>query len=174
MGLTSKPTLEATQKVFDKFFDLNSLLDRDVYLLDIKFNMPRFQKYIHEEHSHQMPLLADKIQEFGSLRGDLFFRSEVPAHTEEYSSVSEMFKAYVFELSNLEDMCAEAINLAIENKDLMYEDFLRSFEVEQIAKFMKQVTVFYQAIKDYENANQIFKFNKDFEAWIIEGFKGGD
>lgn len=174
MGLTSKPTLEAVQKVFDKFFDLNSILDRDVYLLDIKFNMPKFQKYIHEEHSHKMPLLADMIQEFGSLRGDLFYRSEVPAHFEEYVKVSDMFKKYVFELSNLEDMCAEAINIAIENKDFMYEDFMRSFEVEQLAKFTKQVAVFYQAIKDYESANQIFRFNKDYESWIIDEFKGGD
>ena len=121
-----------------------------------------------------MPLLADMIQEFGSLRGDLFYRSEVPAHFEEYVKVSDMFKKYVFELSSLEDMCAEAINIAIENKDFMYEDFMRSFEVEQLAKFTKQVAVFYQAIKDYESANQIFRFNKDYESWIIDEFKGGD
>jgi len=174
MGLTSKQTLEAVQKVFDKFFDLNALLDRDVYLLDIKWNMPNFQRYIHEEHSHIMPLLADKIQEFGSLRGDLFYRSEVPAHQEEYERVSEMFKAYAFELSGLEEMCGDAIKVAIENNDLMYEDFLRSFEVEEIAKFTKQVAVFYEAIKSYEEANQIFKFNKDYDAWIIDEFKGGD
>lgn len=173
-GLTSKETLSAVQKVFDKFFDLNSLLDRDVYLLDIKFNMPKFQKYIHEEHSHKMPLLADELQEFGSLRGDLFYRDIVPSHQEDYELVSEMFKSYAFELSNLEDLFANAIKVAIENNDLMYEDFLRSFEVERIAKYTKQVAVFYQAIREYENSKQLFKFNKEFESWIIDDFKGGD
>ena len=174
MGLTSKSTLDAVQKVFDKFFDLNSLLDRDVYLLDIKWNMPKFQKYLHENHSHQFPLLADKVQEFGSLRGDLFYRSAVPAHNQDYEKVSDMFKDYAFQLSELEDMFASAIYTAIENKDLMYEDFMRSFQVEEIAKFTKQVAVFYEAIKSYENDSQVFKFNKDFESWIIEEFKGGD
>lgn len=167
MGLTSESTLYKVQTLFDKLFSINSLLDRHVYLLDIKWNMPKYQDYLHHKVSHRFPLLADRIQEFGSIRGDLFYRGIVPEHKEEYDSVSDLTKSYVMELAEVEKLCSECIYTAIDNKDLMYEDFIREFEIEVIAPMEKQAVVFYDAIKEYEKAGDIRKWNKDYTAFIL-------
>lgn len=168
MGLTSEKTLNEVQKLFDKFFDLNSLLDRHVYLLDIKWNLPAYQNYVHKSLSHQMPLYSDIIQEFGSLRGDLFYRGQVPMHNEMYATVYEMTEAFVMELAETEKLCANAIKEAIANGDLMYEDFMRDFQIKYIAPLTKQAVVFYNAIKEYETTGNLMKWNKDFESYIIK------
>ena len=59
MGFTSKNTLEKVQLLFDKMFDINSLLDRQVYLLDTKWNLQKYQDYVHHKISHKFPLYAD-------------------------------------------------------------------------------------------------------------------
>ena len=175
MGLTSQKTLEKVQLLFDKMFDINSLLDRQVYLLDIKWNLPKYQDYVHHKISHQFPLYADKIQEFGSLREDLFYRGIVPSHIEDYNSVSEMTIKYLDELFIVEKLCADCIYTAIENKDLMYEDFIRNFSIEIVAPLIKQASVLSKAIYSYEKHNDISKWNKDFEYWIISyNSKDGD
>lgn len=172
IGLTHEKTLECIQTLFDKFFDINALLDRQVYLLDIKWNLPSYQDYVHHDIAHLMPELADKIQFFGSLRGDLFHRGAILAHAEDYNSVSELTERYVLELANLEELCKKCINVASENSDILYEDFLRDFAFNNLAKLEKQAIVFYNAIKVYESNNDLVKWNKDFKSFIIND--GGD
>lgn len=167
MGLTSDKTLEKVQLLFDKLFSVNSLLDRHVYLLDIEWNLPKYQDYLHHKISHKFPLLADQIQSFGSLRGDLFYRGIVPEHKENFDSVAKLTESYVLALAEVEKLCGDCISVAIENKDLMYEDFIREFQVEEVAPMVKQAVVFYQAISEYEKANDIRKWNKDYESFIL-------
>lgn len=171
MGLTSEKTLEKIQILFDKMFDINSLLDRHAYLLDIQWNMPKYSDFLHHKISHKFPLYADKIQEFGSFRGDLFFRGVVPAHREMYKTVTDLTEDFVMAIADAEKLCLGCIESAIENNDLMYEDFIRSFQVDIIAPMVKQSVVFYNAIKEYEISNDIRKWNKDFDDWIIPQFE---
>lgn len=172
MGLTSEKTLQVVQKLFDKFFDINALLDRQVYLLDIKWNLPKYQDYVHHEIAHLMPSLADDIQLFGSLRGDLFYRGKIDEHKEDYNSVSELTEKYIMELSNLEDLCRDAIKTASENDDIFYEDYLRDFSFNKVVPLTKQAVVFYNAIRMYEEKGNLEKWNKDFTSFIID--KGGN
>ena len=173
MGLTKAETLAKIQLLFDKFFDANSLLDRQVYSLDIIWNMPNYQNYVHENISHLMPLLADEIQTFGSLRGDLFYRGIVPEHKENYDTVTALTENYVAELVDIESLCSQCILTAVKNGDLMYEDFLRDFQINKIAKLTKQATVFYNAIRSYETTGNIFKWENVFRSYIINN-KGDD
>jgi hypothetical protein len=172
MGLTKTETLSKIQLLFDKFFDANALLDRQVYLLDIMWNMPHYQDYIHHSISHLMPLLADDIQTFGSLRGDLFYRGIVPEHKETYDTVTALTEDYVSMLGDIESLCSQCILLASKNEDLMYEDFLRDFEINKIAKLTKQATIFYNAIRSYESSGNIFKWEDDFDSYIIDNNGG--
>lgn len=167
MGMTSKNTLQEVQKLFDMFFDANSHIDRIVYLLDIKFNQPKFQDYVHHKLAHLMPVLADDIQGFGSLRGDLFYRGAIDRQDKDFARVSDAMYDIAMVMGEIENQCVVSIKTAIANNDLMYEDYLRSFEVEKVAPIIKQIAVFYTAIKEYENANAIYKWNNDFESYII-------
>lgn len=174
MGLTSTNTLTEIQKLFDMFFQGNAFFDRLVYVFDIKFNMPKFQDFLHHGISHKLPLDADALQEFGSLRGDLFYRGALTEEQKDYSSVSAALHDAVIFFAELEKQCGVAIHTAIDNGDLMYEDFLRDFEIKVIAPYEKQMIVLYTAAVDYERENAIVKFNNDFGAYILPQFEVDD
>ena len=57
----------------------------------------------------------------------------------------------------------------------MYEDFIRNFSIQIVAPLIKQASVLSKAIYSYEKHNDISKWNKDFEYWIISyNSKDGD
>ena len=84
MGLTSEKSLVEIQRLFDMCFLGNAIFDRQVYILDIRQNMPKFSEWFHENIAHQLPLWADTIQTFGSLRGDLFYRGAIEKQDKDY------------------------------------------------------------------------------------------
>lgn len=172
MGLTSENTLREAQRLFDMFFQGNALFDRIVYVLDIKFNLPKFQDFMHHGISHRLPLDADEIQDFGSLRGDLFYRGALNEESEDYSSVSAALHAGAMFFAEVEKQCAVVIQTAIENGDLMYEDFIRDFEIRTVAPYVKQFIVLYNAALEYEREGTIAKFNDDYATFVIAKFKG--
>ena len=47
------------------------------------------------------------------------------------------------------------------------KDFLRDFEIKHIAPLIKQASIFYEAIKKYELANNLHLWNENFESYII-------
>lgn len=168
MGMTSEKSLLEIQKLYDMCFQINSRLDRMVYLLDIEFNLPKFQDYFHHKISHLFPLLADKIQDFGSKLRDLFYRGSLEKSNSTYETVSSMMADFVALISNLQLQCVNAIKVCIENDDIMYEDFLRDFQKNEIVPLLKQSTIFHNATRDYEENNNIYKWNSDFTTYVIE------
>lgn len=172
MGLTTENTLREVQKLFDMFFQGNALFDRMVYVLDIKFNQHKFQDFMHHNISHRLPLDADKIQEFGSLRGDLFYRGALTEEIDDYSSVSAALHAGAMFFAEVEKQCGVVIQTAIDNGDLMYEDFIRDFEIHTVAPYIKQLIVLYTAASDYERENSIAKFNDNFHSFVLAEFEG--
>lgn len=173
MGLTNSVALKEVQRLFDMCFDINSFCDRMVYVLSLKYNMVKFSEWFHLNIAHKFPLLADEIQEFGDLRGDLFSRGAVPPHNEEFSTIDGMIEAFTMKISDLERQCVVALKKCAEQGSESFEDFLRDFNVRNIVPMLKQATVFYEQIKAYADNNDLHKWNKDFEAWVIPTFKGG-
>lgn len=172
MGLTSEKTLRHIQTLFDMFFQMNAKMDRQVYVLDIKFNCPKLQEFWHKV-SHQFPLLADKVQDFGSLRGDLFYRGALNTEDKDYSKISDLFYDFVIYISEIEKWCDKCIDIAIENNDKMYEDFLRDFGINTLAVYSKQAIVLYKMAIEYEKNGAEYKINKDYKDWLIGAFKKG-
>lgn len=174
MGMTSERALNEVQKLFDLCFDANSLTDRVVYVLSVRYNMVDFADWLHHKIAHYFTgeNLADGIEAFGEKRGDLFYRGEVQAHKEEYAKPEEALKAVTMAIANVEYQCKVAIRTCAETDDLSYEDYLRTINVETIAPLLKQMTVLYNQMVAYADTRDTHKFNKDFEAWLIPGFKG--
>ena len=170
MGLTSEIALNEIQKLFDMCFHLNAKLDRQVYVLDIKFNCPKLQGYWHNI-SHKFPVIADSIQEFGSLRGELFYRGETPIENKNYDRISDIFYDFAMDMADMEKQCNLAIDKCIETNNKFYEDFLRDFGFKTLAPYTKQATVFYKMAKDYENSGSQYKINRDFPSFVINEFK---
>ena len=174
MGMTSERALQEVQKLFDMCFDANSLTDRVVYVLSVKYNMVKFADWLHHSVAHYFTgdALADGIEAFGEKRGDLFYRGEVQAHKEDYAKPEDALKAVAVAVGSIEGQCKMAIRVCAETDDLSYEDYLRTVNVEAIAPLLKQITVLYNQMVAYADTRDTHKFNKDYEAWLIDGFGG--
>lgn len=176
MGLTSEKSLIEVNKLYNLCFEANALCDRMSYVLSIKYNMIDFGDWFHHHIAHYFPsdALADGIESYGELRGDLFYRGMIPEQNQDWSLVSFAMKDFVMKVAEIEKQCVLALHTCADNGDEGYEDFLRDLNIKNISPLMKQATVFYDAIKSYEMANDIHKWNKDYKAWIIPQFKGDD
>lgn len=171
MGLSKETTKLEAEKLFNMYFQMNSKLDTIVYCLQNDFNLTRFADFVHHSLSHLMPLWADNIQEFADLRGDKFHRSALQASVGDYNSPIECMKdAYEYCLE-LERQLNIGIKTAIQNDDLMYEDFLRDFNFSKQAQLTHQIYKFKVALEDYDEDNIVALFNKDFDSYIIPYFK---
>jgi hypothetical protein len=148
------------------YFQANSLLDSVVYSIDIDFNMPKFSDFIHLQISHIMPLLADKINDFGRLRGDKFNRGALEQNLSNYESAYVCILKVSEYFARIEEQIDTAINISIRENMKMWEDFLRGFQVSEQSRYTHQIEVFCNAIASYENDNILCSFNKDFKAYI--------
>jgi ferritin len=164
--MTKQGTLIEVQKLFDMYFQANSLLDSVVYSIDIDFNMPQFADFIHLQISHIMPLLADKLNDFGRLRGDKFNRGALEPNVSNYTSPYMCMYIVTEYFTKIEEQIDTAINMAIRDNMKMWEDFLRGFQVSEQSKYTHQINVFGKAIKSYEDDNILSSFNKDFKSYI--------
>ena len=175
-GLTNEVSLNEIQKLFDLYFDANSLCDRMAYIFSIKYNMVDFANWFHHNICHYFTgdNGADGIEAFGELRQDLFYRGLVPEHKEDYESMSKALEILTLKVKELEDQCVRAIKSCAETNNLSYEDFLRSFNVDKIVPLLKQSIVLYNAVLEYEKNDCLCKWNKDYEAYLLPQFKGGE
>lgn len=175
-GLTSEDSYTEILKLYNLCFDANSLCDRIVYVCSIKFNMIKFAEWFHQKIAHAFTgdLFADGIEAYGELRGDLFYRGEITRHSEDYASVTDAMKSFVLKVTEIEKQCRKAIHTCADNGDEGFEDYLRDLNLSHISPMLKQAMVFYNATKDYELHNALYKWNKDFYAWIIPYFADGD
>lgn len=166
MGMTKNKTLKEVQKLFDMYFQANSLLDSASYFLDIDCIMPRFADFIHEHMAHAMPLIADQISDFARLRGDKLHRGGLEARLSNFDSaytcMYDIFKYFI----NIEEQIDIATNTAKTEDMKMWEDFLRELQISKQSAFTHQASVFLKAIKAYERDGILSSFNKDFKSYI--------
>lgn len=175
-GITNPKSYEEVVKLYNLCFDANSLCDRISYILSVKFNMIDFGNWFHHNIAHAFTGddFADGIEAYGELRGDLFYRSELPRHSEDYQSVVDAMKAFVFKVAEIEKQCVKALHTCADNGDEGFEDFLREMNVSKISPMLKQAMVFYNATLEYAKDNDVHKWNKDFYAWVIPDFREDD
>lgn len=173
MGLTSENSLKEVIKLYNMCFDANALCDRIAYIISIPYNQIKFGQWFHHNIAHYFTGddMADGIEGFGELRADLFYRDAIPKHNETYSSLSDAMEYLAMYLGKMQEQCVLALKTCASNGDESYEDFLRDLNKGPITQLIKQITVFYQAIKQYEDTQDLHKWNKDFKAWVTPFFK---
>lgn len=163
-GLTNKESLAEIQKLFDMCFQANAKMDRIVYVLDLVFNLTKFQEYVHENIAHLFPSLADDIERFGRNCGDLFEREGA---NDTYERASDTMKEFVTIMAELSLQTDKAIEACAKNKD-NYEDFLRDFRKNKIIPLLRQANVFYKAISCFDNNENLCKWNSEFDDYIVD------
>ena len=176
MGLTNEKSLQEIIKLYNLCFDCNSFCDRVAYIISVKYDMIEFGNWFHHSIAHAFTgdNFADGIESFGELRGDLFYRGNVPEHSENYQKFSDCFEAFVFMVSEIQKQTLIAIDECIKNRDVAYEDFLREFNVKNVTVMLKQAITLYRIIGEYEKNNALYKWNVDYKNWVLPEFKGVD
>lgn len=174
MGLTNEKSLQEIINLYNLCFDLNAFCDRVAYIVSVNYNMVEFGDWFHHSIAHTFTgdKFADGIESFGELRGDLFYRGKIEEHSELFNSLTDYMENFVYKLISLEKQTQKTINECATNGDLAYEDYLREFNVKNLAPMVKQATTLYTAIKSYETSNDLHKWNKDFKSWVIKDFGG--
>lgn len=166
MDLTKNEIRISAQKIYDMFFQSNSILDNVSNALDVSFNLPLFGEYIHLHTSHPQPLIADLITDFARLRGTRIGRGALEANLYDFKSpIEAMQEAFDYHLA-IEDEISKTIDLCISLNDKKWEDFFRAFQVDNVIKYTHQFAKFIDGLKDYDEDNIVASFNKDFKAYI--------
>ena len=169
MILTSKETLKEVQQLVDNYFQANSLLDNIVYDFNYRFIQNNFIEYLHKQISHLMPQLADKITDFGVQTNDRFFRGAIAENNLQFSTISDGLRVANEFINKIEEQIQITINMAVEQGDQKWEDFMRDFSIKEQAIVSKQLDKLLKAAVQYEKENNIGSFNKDFDSFNILG-----
>lgn len=152
------------EKLFNMYFQLNSKLDSVVYVIQSKFNLIKFAERLHKL-SHLAPVYADSIQNFADLRGVVFHREQLLAENMEYESPLDCINDVFDYCLLIEKQLKVLIHTAIDNDDLMIEDFARDFSITIQAPFTHQFYKYVCALRNYDEENITSLFNSDFEAY---------
>ena len=172
-GLTTKETLNKIIELYNSGFNFNAKCDRLSYVLSVSMNYPSLGNFVHKQFAHRIVGndFADKIEEYGELRHDLFYRDALPVHVESFDSVSQLFEDLVLGVADIQNLCEEAIRIAAKNGDFGYEDLLRDINKGFVTKLLKQVMVLQDASMKYDRDNKGYKFEKDFKIYLLDEFK---
>lgn len=175
-GLTEKEVLQEIIKLYNMGFDFNAKCDRAAYILSVSMNYPSLGDFIHHGFAHRITGddFSDKIEAYGELRHDLFYRDKIEVHAESYESLSELFEQLTYYVVDIQKQCEKTILLAAEKQELGYEDLLREINKDFITYLLKQCMVLWDAAKKYDRDNKGYKFEIDFENYILDYFKSGD
>ena len=172
-GLTNREVLKEIIELYNMGFDFNALCDRAAYVLSVSMNYPNLGDFVHHQFAHKIvgDDFADKIEYYGELRHDLFYRGAIPLHSEDYNSVSDLFDKLTLAVSDIQNKCVKVIKEAAKYDELGYEDLLREINKDYLTLLLKQCLMLQEASKKYDRDNKGYKFEKDFKAYLIKPFK---
>lgn len=175
-GLTKKEVLKEIIELYNMGFDFNALCDRAAYVLSVSMNYPNLGDFVHHQFAHKIvgDDFSDKIEHYGELRHDLFYRDAIGVHSEDYNSISDLFEKLTLAVGDLQNKCIKVIKEAIKYDEIGYEDLLREINRDYLTLLLKQCLTLQEASKKYDRDNNGYKFEKDFKIYLIEPFKDGD
>ncbi|WP_297419568.1 hypothetical protein [Clostridium sp.] len=166
-GLTNPKILIEIQKLVDMMFQGNSLHDNIVYSMATYLCVPHLYEFMHYSISHEFPILADNITDFAILRNDVIHRGALVENNKTYNNIVECLQDSYDCFIEIQKQVEIAIDSAIENKDKAFEDFLRSFNVDKISLYIKQMKNLLDGAKSYASSGILPLFNRDFKKYII-------
>lgn len=147
-----------------KFFLGNRIFDRAMSVLDVKFVMPKTVSILHPKLAHLFPSLADKISTYQSDRNALTVYGETPLDNSDYNSPQEFFIRMVAYMAEVEFLCGEICEIAMENNDHTTKAFIDSFLVS-IIPVTKQLILL--ADKSEKFGSDLMMFDHIVEDFII-------
>lgn len=109
--LVSVTTVKLLNELVQKSFDLNRIADRDVSLIETRFNMPILGGLFHQKVAHAFSGIkfGDGIGDFMKQRGvEVLYEVGVKG-TQSYENPAELFVSFYQFLTEYEDFCSQIV-----------------------------------------------------------------
>lgn len=133
----------------------NRICDRAMSVLDVSLVMPKTAGLLHPKLAHLFPKLADVVSEYQADRNCLTFYGATPADDTMYSDALVFFKKMVEYMEDLESLCYEARDAAMEERDYATLSFVDDF-IESLIPVTKQCLLLVDKAEAYDGKWQQF------------------
>lgn len=142
----------------------NRICDRAMSVLDVKFAMNKSSEILHEKLAHLFPKIADVVSSYQASRNCLTVYGVTPRDDTEYNNPADFFNKILEYMNDLESMCYESYNLAIDESDITTAAFLQKF-VRMIAIITNQCILLSDKSDAYDG--DWMRFDHDIDDMII-------
>lgn len=163
--LVQPKTKQYVMKSIKKAFQMNALIDRMVYVLQVKFAMVQASDKLHHELAHKYPLLADQLADPLLDFNEDVFRPSVEEESKDYASIVSVFEELLTETVALNGILRDAREAADEAGDSNIRVAMDKV-IESYQPYIKQAIVLRDKAVLY--ADDIKCFDKDFNLfWLM-------
>ncbi len=130
--LISDEVNDGLNKIVQKLFEGNRIMDRAMSVLNIKFVMNKTVEQLHPKLAHLYPKLADVISDYQGARNMLTIYGLTPEDKTDYISPLDFFERLLDYMHDLESIVIEVSDVARENGDITTKIFLENFLITLI------------------------------------------
>lgn len=158
--LVQPKTKQSVMKSIKKAFQMNALVDRMVYVLQVKFAMVQASDKLHHELAHKYPLLADQLADPLLDFNEDVFRPSVEEESKDYVSIVNIFEELLTETVAFNSILRDARETADELGDANIRVTMDKI-IEGYQPFIKQAIILRDKAVLY--ADDIKCFDRDFD-----------
>lgn len=165
--MLSDKSIELLNQLVQKMFELNRLWDRGLSVLNIDFNMRKFEEVYHDGIAHKYPLLADDVS---NILTQKFIKTKyynTPDGIKDYLSPLDFFEDSLELHKKTMKILCDTINSVQIDGDVVAETELQDFATV-FDSYVHQNIYLIKKYNEYKGNNHIFDIHCD-EYYIIGG-----
>ena len=163
--LVQPKTKQYVMKAIKKTFQMNALVDRMVYVLQVKFAMVQASDKLHHELAHHYPLIADRLADPLLDFNEDVFRPSVEEESKDYADMVSIFEELLTETIVLNGMLRDAREAADEAGDSNIRVAMDKI-IDTFQPYIKQAIILRDKAVLY--AGDIKDFDRDFDKfWLM-------
>lgn len=162
--LLSEKMNDGLNKLVQRLFWGNRLLDRMMSVLSIKFVMNKTSGTLHPILAHSFPLMADVISDYQDYRNCMTVYLDTPTNGTDYKDPLELFTTFLDYMTELEKLIHDTIDMAEKEKDRTTKVFLEQF-LNLIIPYTGQALLLHDKAEAY--GEDWMDFDRDIENFLL-------
>lgn len=151
----SLATIEMLNRLVQRMFLHNRILDRGLSVLNVEFVMHNFESIYHSGMAHKYPLLADSISSILTDYNITTKYYDTPSDESGYTTPLDFFDKNLELHSSTYSLIKEAIDTSVENGDINVESELKNF-MRTFNKYIAQSILLKDKAKSFGNNYALF------------------
>lgn len=157
---------DKNSEIMNAYFTLNKKLDNLMDYVGIVFNMHKFSQELHKV-AHKAPIDADRFRDYNALYSFRTKYNTIVGQYTEFANPLEGIDSILEFLADMDNMFAEAKNIAKAEENYDYNKFL-STEIKNFRPYKEQFIILHDQIKSYiANGNTYQDFDFRCEPYFV-------